>query len=48
MNETFAKPAVKAIIEKNINGEKHILIQKRQKEDGDHTNGLLEISGGKI
>lgn len=48
MKEIFAKPAVSAIIEKNINGEKYILVQRRQKEDDNQTNGLLEIVGGKI
>lgn len=46
--EIFAKPCVGAIIEKNINNEKYILIQTRQKEDGGFTNGMLEIPAGKI
>lgn len=45
-NEIFAKPAVGAIIEKDINGVKHILIQKRQKNNSE--NGMLEIPAGKI
>lgn len=45
-NELFAKPAVGAIIEKNINGVCHILIQKRQKNSSE--DGLLEIPAGKI
>lgn len=48
MEEIFAKPCVGAIIEKNINNEKHILIQTRQKEDGGETNGMMEIPAGKI
>lgn len=46
--ETFAIPCVGAIIEKVIGGEKYILIQTRQKEDGNETNGLIEIPAGKI
>ena len=46
--EKFAKPAVGAIIEKKINGEKFILVQERQKEDGGKENGMLEIPAGKI
>ena len=45
-SETFAKPAVGAIIEKDINGVKHILVQKRQKNNGE--NGLIEMPAGKI
>ncbi|MBR0423380.1 MAG: NUDIX domain-containing protein [Clostridia bacterium] len=45
-NEIFAKPAVGAIIEKDINGIRHILIQKRQKNSSE--DGLLEIPAGKI
>lgn len=45
-NEIFAKPAVGAIIEKNINGVKHILIQKRRKNISE--DGLIEIPAGKI
>lgn len=48
MLEVFAKPCVGAIIEKNVNGENYILIQTRQKADGDETNGLIEIPAGKI
>ncbi len=48
MMEKFAKPAVGAIIEKQINGEKFILIQERQKENGEKENGMLEIPAGKI
>lgn len=48
MDEIFAKPAVSAIIEKQIEGEIFILIQQRQKENGGIENGMLEIPGGKI
>lgn len=48
MKETFAKPAVSAIIEKTENGQKYILLQQRQKRDDKHTNGMLEVAGGKI
>lgn len=48
MKEQFAKPCVGAIVEKKINGEKYILIQTRQKEDGGSTNGLFELPAGKI
>lgn len=47
-NEIFAKPCVGAIIEKIIDNEKYILIQTRQKEDGNETNGMIEIPAGKI
>lgn len=46
--EKFAKPAVGAIIEKKIDGEKFILVQERQKENGGKENGMLEIPAGKI
>ena len=46
--EVFAKPCVGAIIEKNIYGEKCILLQTRRKPGGDDTNGKLEIPAGKI
>lgn len=48
MIEKFAKPAVGAIITKENNGEKYILIQERQKENGGNQNGLIEIPAGKI
>lgn len=48
LNEIFAKPCVGAIIEKTIEEEKYILVQTRQKEDGNETNGMLEIPAGKI
>ena len=47
-NEVFAKPCVGAIIEKETNHEKYILVQTRQKEDGNETNGMIEIPAGKI
>lgn len=48
MEEKFAKPAIGAIVEKIINGKKHIIIQERWKESGDETNGLYELPAGKI
>ncbi|WP_243661462.1 hypothetical protein [Miniphocaeibacter halophilus] len=48
MKETFAVPCVGAIIEKEINGEKHILIQEREKLEYYNQNGLLEFPAGKI
>jgi len=48
MEEIFAKPCVGAIIEKELDGEKYILVQTRKKEDGGATNGMLEIPAGKI
>lgn len=48
IKEIFAKPCVGAIIEKIIDGEKYILVQTRQKEDGCETNGMIEIPAGKI
>ena len=48
MMEIFAKPCAGAIIEKIIDGEKHILLQTRQKSGGGDTNGKLEIPAGKI
>lgn len=48
MEEKFAKPAVGAIIERIINGKKHIIIQERWKEDGNETNGQYELPAGKI
>ena len=48
MKETFAIPAVGAIIVKRIEGEEFILVQTREKNSGDGTDGLLEIPAGKI
>ena len=46
--ERFAIPGAGGIIEKEIDGEKHILLQVRHKADGSSDNGLLEIPAGKI
>lgn len=46
--ETFAKPAVGAIIEKVIDNIDHILIQERFKADDVPENGLIEIPAGKV
>lgn len=48
MTEVFAKPCAGAIIERVIGGEKHILLQTRQKRGGGDTNGKLELPAGKI
>ena len=48
MKETFATPAVGAIIRRSINNEPHILIQTRNKANDCGTNGLLEIPAGKV
>lgn len=48
MTETFAVPAVGAIIVKRVGDEEFILVQNRQKNNGDGTDGLLEIPAGKI
>ena len=48
MEEKFPKPAIAAIIERKINGKKHIIIQERCKEEGNETNGQYELPGGKI
>lgn len=48
MLEVFSKPGVGGIIEKNINGEKYILVQERFKEDAQLERGLIEIPAGKI
>ena len=48
MEEKFAKPAIGAIIERMINGKKHIIIQERWKENGNETNGQYELPAGKI
>lgn len=48
MTEIFAKPAVSAIIEKIEDGTRYILLQRRQKESSDGSNGLIEVVGGKI
>lgn len=46
--EVFAKPGAAAIIEKRINGDVHILIQERFKDEVPAENGLLEVPAGKI
>lgn len=46
--EIFAKPAVGAIIEKDINGVLHVLIQERYKANAIPENGLIEIPAGKV
>lgn len=48
MKETFVKPAVGAIIIKQVEGNEFILIQERKKNSSDGTDGLLEIPAGKI
>lgn len=48
MKETFAIPAVGAIIVKSINGEEYILVQNRKKNNGDGCDGQLEIPAGKV
>lgn len=48
MEERFTIPCVGAIIERTVNGERCVLVQTRQKEDGNETNGKLEVVGGKI
>jgi len=46
--EHFSIPGVGGIIEKEINGVNHILVQKRCKEDSPFEYGLIEIPAGKI
>ena len=48
INEVFAKPCVGAMIVKTVENEEYILIQTRQKEGGNETNGMIEIPAGKI
>ena len=48
MKETFALPAVGAIIVKHVENEEYILVQTREKNSDDGTDGLLEIPAGKI
>lgn len=48
MTETFALPAVGAIIVKKIDDDEFILVQTRKKNSIDGTDGLLEIPAGKI
>ena len=46
--EVFAKPCAGAIIERVVEGVPCVLIQTRQKDDGDDTNGKLELPAGKV
>uniref|UniRef100_UPI004055E0CF NUDIX hydrolase n=1 Tax=Acetatifactor sp. TaxID=1872090 RepID=UPI004055E0CF len=48
MKETFAIPAVGAIIVKRVENDELILVQNRKKKNGDGLDGLLEIPAGKI
>ena len=48
MKETFAIPAVGAIIVKKTETEEFVLVQTREKNSTDGTDGLLEIPAGKI
>lgn len=48
MKETFAIPAVGALIRKRIGDDEYILVQTRKKNNGDGMDGLLEIPAGKI
>ena len=48
MKETFAIPAVGAIIVKKTEKEEFILVQNRKKNNGDGMDGLIEIPAGKI
>ena len=48
MTETFAIPAVGAIITKKVENDEFILVQNRKKNNGDGMDGLLEIPAGKI
>lgn len=48
MVETFAIPAVGAIIVKKVENEEFILVQTRKKNNGDGMDGLLEIPAGKV
>lgn len=46
--EQFAIPGAGGILEKEIEGEKHILLQDRIKENAPLEAGLIEIPAGKI
>jgi len=48
MIEIFAKPAVGAIIYKIEQGQRYILMQTRNKENGGSENGMIEIPAGKV
>lgn len=45
--ERFSIPGVAAIIEHTMDGQRHILIQQRVKDDAPSERGLLEIPAGK-
>ncbi len=46
--EILAKPGVGGILEQTINGQIHVLVQERYKDDVPIENGLIEIPAGKI
>lgn len=46
--EILAKPGVGGILERYINGDLHILIQERFKDENSIENGLIEIPAGKV
>lgn len=48
MIEVFAKPVVGAIIEKQYDGKKYLLIQQRNKENDGIETRMTEIPAGKI
>lgn len=48
MEECFAIPCTGAIIEREVEGKRCVLVQTRQKAGGGSTNGKLEIAGGKL
>ena len=48
MEEKFVIPSAGAIIERNIEGTKYILMQKRKKKNEKIEFGLWEIPAGKI
>ena len=48
LNDCFCIHGVAAIIERNIDGIKHILVQERQKGSDSSETGLIEIPCGKV
>lgn len=46
--ELLAKPGVGGIIERTFDGEHHILLQERYKDDAPLESGMIEIPAGKI
>lgn len=48
MEEIFAKPCVGAIIEKEINGEKYILVQTRKRKTAVRQTACLKYQRGKL